>query len=73
MAAYAQQVAEEATESRDQVLREIAAKKEQAALARMGMEGEPVTLQLSSENLLQLGADIKFDADVLEAQAYLET
>ena len=72
MVAYAQRVAAEATESRDQVLQGIAAKKEAAALAKMGMEGEPVTLQLSSENLLQIGADIKFDADALEAQAYLE-
>lgn len=73
MVAYAQRVTEEATASRDQVLQEITEKKEKAALAKMGMEGEPVTLQLSSENLLQIGADIKFDADALEAQAYLES
>lgn len=50
--AYAQQVTEEATESRDQVVNEMAEKKERDKLSRMGMEGEPVTLQLSSENLL---------------------
>lgn len=38
----------------------------------MGMEGEAVTLQLGSENLVQVGADMHFDADALEAQAYLE-
>lgn len=72
MLAYAQQVSEEATESRDQVVKQIAEKEERAKLSRMGMEGEPVTLQLSSENLLQVGANLHFDADALEAQAFLE-
>jgi hypothetical protein len=49
---YAQDVSAAATESRDAVLKEIADKEETAKLRRMGMEGEPVTLQLSAENLL---------------------
>lgn len=44
MLAYAQQVTEEATESRDKIVNEIAEKEEKKKLARMGMEGEPVTL-----------------------------
>jgi hypothetical protein len=42
--AYAQEVTAEATESRDQVVQDIAEKADRAKLARMGMEGEPVTL-----------------------------
>lgn len=41
---YAKRVTEEATESRDQVLTDIAEKEERSKLARMGMEGEPVAL-----------------------------
>jgi len=70
---YAKRVTEEATESRDQVLTDIAEKEERRKLGRMGMEGEPVTLQLSSENLLQLGDSVRFDEDALEAQSYLES
>ena len=54
------------------MLKDIADKEERAKLSRMGMEGEPVTLQLSSENLLQVKADVRFDEDVLEAQSFLE-
>lgn len=64
---------EEATESRDRVVADIADKEERRKLARMGMDGEPVALQLSSENLLQLQASVQFDADALEAQDYLES
>lgn len=70
---YAKRVTEEATASRDQVLTDIAEKEEHNKLSRMGTEGEPVTLQLSSENLLQLGGSVRFDADALEAQDYLES
>lgn len=49
------------------MLKDIADKEETAKLRRMGMEGEPVTLQLSAENLLQVGADLRFDEDILEA------
>jgi len=42
--AYAQEVTQAATDSRDQVLNEIKEKEETAKLRRMGMEGEPVTL-----------------------------
>ena len=72
MLAYAQEVTADATASRDKVIKEIADKQEAAKLARMGMDGEAVTLQLGSENLVQVGADMKFDEDALEAQAFLE-
>lgn len=39
----------------------------------MGMEDEPVTLQLSADNLIQLDSNLHFDADALEAQSYLES
>lgn len=55
------------------MLRAIKDKEETAKLRRMGMEGEPVTLQLKSENLLQLDSTVKFDEDILEAQDWLET
>ena len=71
--AYAQRVTEEATASRDQVVNAIAEKEERGKLARMGMEGEPVALQLSAENMVQLGSSLRFDADALEAQSYLES
>lgn len=73
MLAYAQQVTEDATASRDKIVNEIAEKEERRKLAKMGMEGEPVTLQLSTENLIQLDSNLHFDADALEAQSYLES
>ena len=52
VAAFLDIMSAAATESRDAVLKEIVDKEETVKLRRMGMEGEPVTLQLSAENLL---------------------
>ena len=76
---------EEATESRDRVLREIDEANERKALARMGIEDEPVKKQKDwkeqeasrAQLLLQIGSNVvvdqaQVDENVEIAQAYLE-